>query len=600
MGQLNPHALYLNLLQDLSEHLSGHQYDELLSTGKTDWYPDSPRRQVASVQLANSFLKKFGRRGRTSAEADNACLTTFTSVNIACDNWSYEPLNSGEEELLGLVKNEIYKFWNPQGFPLVSSFEEIVDLGRAGPGASLLADGQDFYTKHFASRLSVTHRALYDIYVKRVSANSSWADAEINREAEFGEAVLVPGNRLAFVPKNVDTSRSTCTEPSVNMFLQLGLGQALGARLQRAYGIDLRTQQSFNRDMARSGSLEEGQRSLVTIDLSSASDSLSMKMMREMLPADFMSYLEALRSPSTTLPDGSQMALNMVSTMGNGFTFPLQTMLFACIVRAVASYDQIRLVTRPITTRDKEVIPPNFGVFGDDIICEARLAARVMRVLELLGFVVNRAKSFTDRKGPFRESCGGDYYNGHPVRGVYLKDLSTVQDTYIAINQLNKWSAEQGILLRRAVSSLRLSLGKRELLVPVWEDEDAGTRVTSYNLSRRKYSKGGSLLYRKWTARARKLRIEDGWISVPKGEKKRCYNSSGLLLAALRGDVRQACITVRGRTTFYTLRKGCIAPNWDTPAPEFGYSHFPVLAESNVMLDKTKLQAYGFAVEGNK
>lgn len=313
-----------------------------------------------------------------------------------------------------------------------------------------------------------------------------------------------------------------------------------------------------------------------------------------------MSYLEYLRSPVTTLPDGSHMALNMVSTMGNGYTFPLQTMLFACVVRAVASYDQIRLVTRPFKTRTGETILPNFGVFGDDIICEARLAARVMKVLELLGFVVNREKSFTDSEGPFRESCGGDYFRGHPVRGVYLKDLSTVQDTYVAINQLNKWSAEQGILLRRAVSSLRQSLGRRELLVPVWEAEDAGTRVTSYNLDRRRYSKGGSLLYQKWTARARKLRIEDGWISVPKGEKGRLYNSSGLLLAALRGDVRQACITVRGRTTFYTLRKGCIAPNWDTPAPEFGYSHFPVLAESNVMLDKTKLQAYGFAVEGNK
>ncbi len=51
-----------------------------------------------------------------------------------------------------------------------------------------------------------------------------------------------------------------------------------------------------------------------------------------------------------------------------------------------------------------------------------------MGALQLCGFTVNSSKSFTD--GPFRESCGHDYYKGIDIRPVYTKTMLTWRDVF--------------------------------------------------------------------------------------------------------------------------------------------------------------------------
>lgn len=206
---------------------------------------------------------------------------------------------------------------------------------------------------------------------------------------------IVPG-RLAFVPKSAKTYRSIVVEPCLNTFVQAGIGDFMARRL-RTVGIDIRDQ-SANQRAALLGSLDG---SLATIDLSSASDLISRELVRFLLPADWYSLLSAWRTSHVVYGD-EDLFLEKFSSMGNGFTFPLETLIFYCLTQSVCH-------------------DPRVLAYGDDIICPSELADQVIAILNVAGFEVNSAKSYSS--GPFRESCGKDYYLGINVRPFYQKHL---------------------------------------------------------------------------------------------------------------------------------------------------------------------------------
>lgn len=244
------------------------------------------------------------------------------------------------------------------------------------------------------------------------------------------------------------------------------------SRLERAYGISLKTQPAINGELARIGSLEG---SYATIDLESASDCISMKMLNHLAPRGMLSWLKLFRSDICMLPSNRRLVLNMLGTMGNATTFPLQTIVFMCVVKSVYELRGI-----PLTKKDNREFDPNgknFGCFGDDIIVATDAAAEVIHLLGLLGFVINATK--THIEGPFRESCGKDWFSGFPCRGVYIKRLRTAQDTYVAINRLNCWSAMTGIALYNTVRWLRSQVSCVAPLVPRDESDTAGIHVPS-------------------------------------------------------------------------------------------------------------------------
>jgi len=114
-----------------------------------------------------------------------------------------------------------------------------------------------------------------------------------------------------------------------------------------------------------------------------------------------------LRSPTTITPRW-EVRLEILSSMGNGYTFPLQTMIFCCAIRAVRRYLCLGGYRAGST----------WSVFGDDIIVPTFMYGRVIRLLELIGCTPNVNKSFAE--GPFRESCGKDYFLGIDIRPVYI------------------------------------------------------------------------------------------------------------------------------------------------------------------------------------
>jgi hypothetical protein len=228
----------------------------------------------------------------------------------------------------------------------------------------------------------------------------------------------VPGNVLFTVPKTTEIDRCACKEPDLNMYIQKGLGNEIRRCLKRV-GIDLRDQ-SRNRDLAREGSLHGH---LATIDLSSASDSISYGLVQALLPPIWFSLLADSRSPVTVI-DGEVHKNEMFSSMGNGFTFELESLLFYAIARATAYFRGVSGV---------------ISVYGDDIIVPTDLAEDLVHCLSFLGFETNVSKSFWS--GDFRESCGGHYVSGYDITPFYVRQpIVRLVDLIHVCNSIRKWA----------------------------------------------------------------------------------------------------------------------------------------------------------------
>lgn len=220
----------------------------------------------------------------------------------------------------------------------------------------------------------------------------------------------VIGSRATTVDKTKDKRRMICIEPTVNMFLQQGLMHVMYTRLSKV-GLDVERLQDQHKELARESSITCRN---ATIDFSSASDCVSIELLRWLLPPTWFDYLWALRSHHTFL-DGRWVELQMMSTMGNATTFPLETLVFWAYGHATRLTEQ-RTNTLFPDWEDLSVI----SVFGDDCIVPSDLAEQFCSTCSEIGFNVNFEKSYI---GPikFRESCGGDFAAGRSNRPYYCK-----------------------------------------------------------------------------------------------------------------------------------------------------------------------------------
>ncbi len=212
---------------------------------------------------------------------------------------------------------------------------------------------------------------------------------------------VVEGNKIVSVPKNYKTNRMIAIEPDWNMFLQKGIGAIIRSKLRRV-GVDL-NDQSNNAFCAGLGSLYGD---LATIDLSMASDCVSYELVRFMLPADWFDALEQCRSPVGVLASGEVVKFQKFSSMGNGYTFELESLIFWALCSSVVDLMQLK---------DRRVL-----VYGDDLIVPTAAAQNVCDVLAACGFVPNEKKTFVE--GPFRESCGSHFLDGHDVTPIYIRE----------------------------------------------------------------------------------------------------------------------------------------------------------------------------------
>lgn len=204
-------------------------------------------------------------------------------------------------------------------------------------------------------------------------------------------------------------------EASLSLAYQLAVGRAIRSRLRESYGNDLQNGQPKHRQLAQKASLDG---SLATIDLSDASNLVARALPELVLPSQWYELVNSLRAPYVNI-DGRTVRLEMFSSMGNGFTFELETLLFQSLARTVCKLMGFR-------DRLDEI-----SVYGDDIIVPTEIAESVLAALTYFGFVPNKRKTFVT--GPFRESCGGDFFDGVPVRAHYVKILPTEPQHWISL-----------------------------------------------------------------------------------------------------------------------------------------------------------------------
>jgi len=563
--RVNAGALSRALHADLSVHID---------TQALLWDVHAPPHEVACYLLRDNFMKKFVEGTEPSPEACSAALDKFDAVNERCKNWIYRPEHDVDAELVGGLQQALYEFWypktDPEHGPLVSDYREIFSRGGSGSGASLLARDCDFYTKYFEGPLSASTEDLSIVWRRCTSMTGLWSEAERFRDDVHG-TVVVESSKLSFVNKTTKIARTICTEPSINMWMQKGVASLLEERLKRYYGIDIRgrvndrtgireseAQPDISRQMACAGSYDER---FATIDLESASDSLGLKMLELVLPKGMFKLLCALRCQSTIHPNKGVVPLHMISTMGNGYTFPLQTVLFCAVVKSVYTYLAIPF------NRFGKASDRSFSVFGDDIIVDTRASRLVLRLLHLLGFVVNKDKTFVE--GPFRESCGADFYQEVNVRAVYCKKLRTEQDLFSIINGLNRWCARFELYLPRTIALL--CKGIRQPLrrfVPPDEDDSAGLHVPlSFALANGyKLLRSGLVQYSPMVPRQWEFYILGEYCWTYKTQVRRNYNPSGLMISFLAGGIRGCAISLRQREVAYTTKRR-LTPRWDYLPP---------------------------------
>lgn len=256
-------------------------------------------------------------------------------------------------------------------------------------------------------RISVTRRALKWMKI-HLEADPHWFFALAKAEVAGPYSVVPPlvfeiveGNKVTTVPKDATKDRTIAAEPTANIWLQLGVGRLLRKVLRMRAGIDL-DDQSKNRRYAQLGSLSGA---YATIDLKSASDTVSKELVKQLLPYEWFELLDQLRSPKGRIGKGDWFEYEKFSSMGNGFTFELETLIFYALSSAVV--DDLGCKGRVL-------------VYGDDIVVPTQAYAKVCEVLQYCGFTVNPEKSFAE--GYFRESCGGHYWEGKDVTPLYQKE----------------------------------------------------------------------------------------------------------------------------------------------------------------------------------
>lgn len=587
----------------------GFSHDALISAISSDlldagWVNDPSVVQEgpsAFVQFAgDALLKSLFKKWESESEAaQNRALLTFLEANHLSREWVPDP-DLPKDETFGRLCWELDKFFHNGPDLLVDAWSQIWDEGYTGPGSSLGAAGASYYAKFGWSRLSSTSEDLYMSYLRYVSDKPTLATAECCRSTECGTLSVSDTSRVSFAPKNADTARLICTEPSLNMFAQLGLKVILDKRMAKLWGVDMEDQPEINRFLAMQGSRHG---TFGTLDLASASDCVSLRLCELVLPGWFYNLLLDLRCSRTDVEAyGLSVELGMLSTMGNGFTFPIMTIILSCAVRAV--YHQLGIPIQETIRRVKDGnmlnIPGNWAVFGDDIIVRSDAYDAVVAFLGRLGFRVNISKSFN--KGPFRESCGHDYFNGLNVRGVYLKKVASLQDLAVAVNLLNNWSSETSIPLRRGVAYLLgLFRDDRVWYVPYSMPLDAGIRVPSCALpilGQSTARKGGrwkwKACFRAWSTRHQAIKFGDGVVMTPSGSRRLGYNANALLSSFLLGEVRDGQINIRHNSVSLYRTQWHVTHDWDYVPPSFWFNHrSDWLRFSTAVLDNLALSGTG-------
>lgn len=225
--------------------------------------------------------------------------------------------------------------------------------------------------------------------------------------------------RVVTVPKTLKAPRIIAIEPTCMQYMQQALLREFLVHHKRddflssVVGFD---DQDPNRVLAHEGSLAGA---LATLDLSEASDRVSNQHVRLLFRQHNLlaEAVEACRSQKAEVRGHGVIHLSKFASMGSALTFAMEAVVFSTIIFMAIG----RAHSRRLSKRDLRSFKEVVRVFGDDLIVPNEYAPDVVACLEAFGYKVNASKSFWS--GNFRESCGKEYFKGHDVSVVKVREV---------------------------------------------------------------------------------------------------------------------------------------------------------------------------------
>lgn len=377
-----PRALSVWLLYESGEHRQLVELD-------FDPYHYNDMVVARDSLAASKFLSKATFLN-TGINLQEKAIEKFLEAEAVCadTNRRLSDLSTTNDKFVSLLNAMKCKILD-----ILSDFDadEFVDACNWGPGATVSIKRRNALAPEKYLIESDTTADAYDF------VSSIHRDAYPLWDRQFR---VVPGNKIVTVPKNSKTDRTIAIEPGINLWYQKGIGLMLRRRLRRV-GIDL-TEQRHNQAKSRLGSKFNH---LATIDFSMASDTIAKQLVVELIPTRWLALLTAFRS-SVGVLNGKPLYYQKFSSMGNGFTFELESLIF---------YAAAFCVCRSLGLDTSEI-----SVYGDDVILPSKATDLFSDLSAFLGFTVNKSKSYSSSY--YRESCGEHFWNGVGIRPIFLKE----------------------------------------------------------------------------------------------------------------------------------------------------------------------------------
>lgn len=384
----------------------------------------------------NGLIKKYPK-WQTSYNPELQAKKTFIACELTCQEtnrrfWmEKDSFPSTVQCILHIAQQKISNILRE-----VPSIDQLEF--KFGPGASYGVKYNTSALDKLASSVDATPScyAVSDDFLKSCPGWRKSTNFDLVGPYQPLPVSVVKGDRLAFVPKTAKTHRPIGINPLLNGVIQKGYGAVIRDRLRPMLPLD--SLQGTHRELARTAS-QNG--SLATVDLKSASDTIAYALVQDLLPDPWFQALHAVRSPQYNVDD-NWYTYQKFSAMGNGFTFELETLIFYALACATMEHAGLSDI--------------DVSVYGDDVIIPTAQVPMFTKVLGTCGFSINEEKSFSE--GPFRESCGGDYYNGVDVRPFFLKDEITYRTLFLMRNYLEKGGSR--FIFKRLFRFLNRLLGK--------------------------------------------------------------------------------------------------------------------------------------------
>lgn len=391
--------------------------------------PDGFALALQSVSLFRKYPGLPGSEGKAEKAIEKwlVCEKTCATTNERIRDFRigqvrpdlHEPFRLARKKILGLLGEFRWK--------------KVAPFFDFGPGSTTRLP---FSMRHPTYKYGEDPETTFDNLASAVaviSLSPMWSESTggYKTSTPLPSVKIREESKVTTVPKDAFIDRVIAIEPDLNMFVQKGFGGFIRRRLKRV-GVDL-NDQTLNQLLAQQGS----RGGLATLDLASASDTVSYELVKELLPPDWFEALLSCRTHASRLPSGEIIDLQKFSAMGNGFTFELESLIFWALCSSVATHYLGREGLR-------------VSVYGDDIITTVEDFDKCVDILQFAGFTVNEKKTYAS--GPYRESCGKHYFYGRDVTPVTVtKEISKTSQLLLLCNNLQRWALRLGGGLYRHV-----------------------------------------------------------------------------------------------------------------------------------------------------